>query len=177
MLTKMSHAFDVVENVCFYLSAFCGGLMMLMVSSDAIARYVINKPIMGVVEIVEEYLMVIMIFLAMSMTNKSGYHLKVELLERFIPPLVKKILDPTIIAMNFTIIFLIMVASWGSFLRVFETKEISVGMVPYPLWPAYFFVPLGCALLCIRMFRDFIRYFRQGSLDHRAEADKVIEEL
>ena len=173
----MSHAFDVIENVCFYLSAACAGLMMLMISADAIARYVINKPIMGVVEIVEEYMMVVLIFLAMSMTNKSGYHLKVELLNRFIPPWVKKVLEPTIIALNFTIIFLIVVASWGTFVRAFETKELSVGMVPYPLWPAYLVVPLGCALLCIRMFRDFISCFRHGCLDHPAETDKVIEEL
>lgn len=177
MLTKLSHAFDVIEKICFHISALCAGLMMLMISADAIARYVINKPIMGVVEIVEEYLMVVLIFLAMSMTNKSGYHLKVELLDRFIPPWVKKVLEPTIIALNFTIIFLIVVASWGTFVQTFETKELSVGMVPYPLWPAYLVVPLGCALLCIRMFRDFISCFRHGCLDHPAETDKVIEEL
>ena len=180
MFKTISDAFDFVEKICFYVSALCAGLIMLMVSSDALARYVFNKPIMGVVEIVEEYLMVMVIFLAMSVTNKTGYHLKVELLERFIPQRMKKVIEPTIIVLNFSIIFLILVASWFSFVRAFKTGELSVGMVPYLLAPAYFFVPFGCALLCIRMFRDFIMCFRNSrscAMDHHANNDGILEEL
>ena len=164
MYHRMSKAFDAFENVCYYISAACAGLIMIMVSSDVLARYIFNWPIMGVVEFVEEYFMVLLVFLALSTTYKKGYHLKVELLSKQIPHRVKKVIDPIIIALIFIIILLILITSWNSFVQVFQSWELSVGMIAYPLAPAFFFVPIGCALLCIRLIRDFIMCFRDGSL-------------
>lgn len=179
MVDKLSKAFDAVENVCLYVSGACAALIMLLVSADAIGRYMVNKPIMGVTEFVEEYLMVIMIFLALSATNKTGYHLKVELLEKHFPRSVKAVLDPLITLLSLGIIILITVASWDSFARALETGELSVGMVPYPLAPAYFFVPFGCALLCIRLFRELVRMVRDGPArgpSHPAD-NEIVKEL
>jgi TRAP-type transport system small permease protein len=169
MWKKISNAFDVVETICWYISALCAALMMVMISSDAVGRYFFNHPIQGVVEIVEEYLMVILVFLALSMTNKTGYHIRVDLLERFIPLRVKRVMNPILQAASFLIILLMMIASWGSFVRAFKSGELSVGMVPYPLWPAYFFVPLGCALLCIRLFKNIVKCFKD---DGTGEAEQ-----
>jgi TRAP-type C4-dicarboxylate transport system permease small subunit len=180
MFDKLSKAFDAVENVCLYVSAACAGLIMLMVSADALGRYVFNKPIKGVTEFVEEYLMVIVIFLALSATNKSGYFLKVELLEKYFPRRVKMVFHPIIAVLGLVIMLLIMIASWDSFVRVWETGELSVGMIPYPLAPAYFFVPLGCGLICIRLFRDLVRLIRDGArheTGHSSKNIKVVEEL
>jgi len=179
MFKRLSKAFDAVENACLYVSAACAGLIMVMVSADAMGRYLFNKPIKGVTEFVEEYLMAMMIFLALSATNRSGYHLKVELLEKHFPRRVKAVLNPVIELVGLGILLLIMVASWDSFLRAAETGELSVGMVAYPLAPAYFFVPFGCALICIRMLRHLVALIR-GKAPHggdHAGHDKIVEEL
>ena len=162
-----------------YVSAACAGLIMVMVSADAMGRYLFNRPIKGVTEFVEEYLMAMMIFLALSATNRSGYHLKVELLEKHFPRRVKAVLDPVIELLGLGILLLIMVASWESFVRAAETGELSVGMVAYPLAPAYFFVPFGCALISIRMLRHLLTLVRGGSPHDGGHAgrDQIVEEL
>jgi TRAP-type transport system small permease protein len=180
MFDRLSKTFDAIENACLYVSAACAALIMGMVSADAMGRYLFNRPIKGVTEFVEEYLMVIMIFLALSATNKAGYHLKVELLEKHFSRRVKSVLHPVTELLGLGILLLIMIASWESFVRAVETRELSVGMIPYPLAPAYFFVPFGCALICIRMLRSLVRVIRGGPTDetqHPPDEENMIEEL
>jgi TRAP-type C4-dicarboxylate transport system permease small subunit len=55
----------------------------------------------------------------------------------------------------FILFFFIMVKGWDVTVRAYEFKEVSASVLAYPLAPAFFLVPLGSALVCIRIFQSF----------------------
>lgn len=156
MFKMLWRGFVLLEMFCFAISTASAALIMLLISSDALARYFLKTPIMGAEEFVYEYVMVILVFLAMSTTYRAGHVVKVEILEAVLPFRIKRVLSPILLSVSLAALLLITAASWHSFVRAAREVERSVGSIPYLLAPAYLFVPLGILLLCIRVAEDIV---------------------
>ena len=157
MLRHLWRGFTLLEKSCFAISTLSAAVIMVVVSCDSLARYFLKTPIMGAEEFVDEYVMVILVFLAMSTTYREGHVVKVEILESVLPIGLKKILSPVLLLISLATFLVITNASWHSFVRAIRETERSVGSIPYLLAPAYFFVPLGTLLLCVRIAEDIFK--------------------
>src|SRR3972149_6961066 len=60
-------------------------LMMLATVADVFLRYLFNKPILGIVELVE-CLMVVVVFLALPRCTLRGGNARVEAVSAYFPP-------------------------------------------------------------------------------------------
>ena len=121
--------------------------LMFLGASDVIGRYVFDKPIMGTME-ASEVLMAGIVLLSWAYTQRTGGHVRVELVTSRYPPRVRAIT-------NFVTLLLALILfsaiTWQSTIiattylqehRVFQILQI-------PTAPFYFFVPVGAFFLCL----------------------------
>lgn len=121
--------------------------MMVLIMSDVFMRYVLAKPIHGVLEITEEILMIGVVFLTLA----SAPHIRVTFItERFRPEIRAKI---RIVSLIPVILFFI-ILDWKSLLQAafsFSKEETSWGLIPFPMYPSRFVVFLGFTFLTLRL--------------------------
>lgn len=153
-MKTFNKVFGYVEKVCLAGSFLSTLAMMVLNSVDALTRYFFNSPIGGVYEITEDYLVVALVFLALSYTYKKGRHVRVEAVIQFIPHKIMRPIDAVFKMASFGFFLLLTIAGWQVFAHAVKINEFSNNILRYPLAPAYFLVVLGCALLCLRLIQS-----------------------
>ena len=81
----------VLERGLGYIAGVALMLMMFITSADVIARYWFNKPLKGAFELTE-ILLVLLIYLGLPLVSYKREHVVIDVLEAYMPPLLKKIL-------------------------------------------------------------------------------------
>lgn len=149
------------------------GLVLLVLAglttADALGRYLLNSPIPGTGEIIEDYFMIALIFLPLSYSFMQEGHVHVTMIERYFPGGVKRIVGKVNLLLSFALFALIALAGWGRFVEAWRIDEISTSSVGYPMWPCYLMVPIGCGLLCLRIAQVFLGRAQKG---HAATPDE-----
>ena len=137
------------------ISAAATFLMMLLVVANVIGRYLFNKPLTGTLEFTES-LLVIIIFLAVALTQYDGGHIRVNLITRRLPKRVARIL--TVVAMLSGCAFFTWCsyAAWNFATQAYSFNEQEWGEVVFPLWPMKFVVFFGLATLAFQFLLDAI---------------------
>ena len=149
---------STVLNVVVCLVMF--GMMMLT-ALDVILRYIFNSPILGVLEITE-FMMVVIVFFSMSYTQAEKKHVAVDFFVTRLSERKQHIID----LMSYVIYFLILAGiCWKSIakgLELLATNEVSMTL-SIPVFPFFFVVALGCVAMCLILMRDMrntVREFR-----------------
>jgi TRAP-type C4-dicarboxylate transport system permease small subunit len=154
-MEKVKSVVDFIEKI------FLGGgfvailLCMLLTTFDLLARKFFNFSIPSLYEFTEDYLMVGLVFLTVSYVYRIGGHVRVTLLEKYFPPFFKKPLEKVLKVLSFILFLFIGLKGWEVTVRAYQLQEVSSSVLAYPLWPALFMVPLGSAILLIRIFQSF----------------------
>lgn len=148
----MAHkVIEGVERLFHILSSLFLLSMTLLISFDAIGRYLFHRPIIGVLEVTEHFLMVGIVFLAMGHVYKAGKHVRVEFLSKHLPPSLIRPLWIGFDLIAFILYLLIAVQAWEQTRTAFRLNQFTSGAVAFPLFPAYFIVVAGAGLLCVRL--------------------------
>ncbi|WP_027717509.1 TRAP transporter small permease [Desulfovirgula thermocuniculi] len=153
----LGKAVDLLEKACMTGSVLSVISMMLLVTADVTGRKFFRHPIPGSVEINEEYLMVTLVYLAMSYVYVQGGHVRVTLFRRFLPPSFLRAIDPCLNALGLLLFALIAFYGWQKALKAWRFGETTSCILGYPLAPAYFLLTLGAALLCVRIAESVLR--------------------
>ncbi|MEC7258004.1 MAG: TRAP transporter small permease, partial [Pseudomonadota bacterium] len=124
--------------------------MVLHVTADVVCRYLLNAPLPGTIEIVINYHMIIIGFLSLSFAEEKNRHISVELVADLLPARVQRKLD---VLASFTAVVVFGFLAWRNWAEAMKKYDIKAyvtqGATDIPIWPAYFVVPLGCALILI----------------------------
>lgn len=167
-----SEAMSLLEKLLIGLASLTLLVLMALTTADALGRYLLNSPIPGTGEIIEDYFMIALIFLPLSYSFMQEGHVHVTMIERFFPDSVKFLVGKFNLILSFAFFALITVAGWRGFAEAWRIDEISTSSVGYPMWPCYIMVPVGCGLLCLRI----VQVFFGGTKKEHAEtpaADRV----
>lgn len=139
-----------VANIS-YLAFIFVGLSTLV---DVFLRYFFGKPILGVIEL-NECMMPIMVFMAIGLTQRHQGHIRVSLVLNRMKPKQKKILEALSLVLGFLFIFLM---GWetgkDAFMAFCRHESILVGLNVVPIWWAKFALPIGLWSLCIQYLLD-----------------------
>jgi len=151
MMARVISILGFVEKIAFLGS--CGSilLIMLVTVTDVFGRKIFGYSIPSLYEFTEDYLMVALVFLSISYVYKAGGHVKVDLLEKHFPNFIKIPLHKFLNLWALLFFVLIALKGWDVGVRAYQFQEVSSSILAYPLAPAYFLVPLGSALTCIRI--------------------------
>ena len=149
-----------LDTVLLYLGAI--GVYLIMFTTIIVVtgrRTAMGEMIPGYVEIVSNYLMPLIVFVALGLVYRSGIMPRLDVTV-FKAPGTRRWL-------NF-INLMIELAAWGlvtyygGLYAVRQTADlvrIHAGIYLIPSYPIYWFVPVGCAMLCleigIKIWRNF----------------------
>jgi TRAP-type C4-dicarboxylate transport system permease small subunit len=162
-------------------------VMMALITSDIILRFVFNAPISGVTEIVEISI-VIIVYLQLTHTLKVGRMTRSDalystILRRF-PP-VGNIMGIVFSVAGIGLMLAIIKGGWPKWIQAYEGGHFigNVGVFTFPEWPQRLILVIGCGMLAIQfalMALDNIRaLFGKPPLEHEEAVDvevAVIEE-
>lgn len=129
-------------------------VMMFLVTTDVLLRYVFNQPIKSVYEIVEIMLVIVVCFgMAYTAVQKSLVAVEV-LVERF-PPRVQALID---ILNSFLGLGLFSLISWKSAEQamIYWTEGATTYVSELPIFPFLFVVVFGSVLLSLVLLVNFL---------------------
>ncbi len=133
------------------------GIMALLVVSNVVGRFLFDKPLLGIVELVE-MMMVIIGFFAIAYTAISRGHVHVDLVITRLSRRTQAILGSIAFFLSAGIIAII--TYQGSVNTIYyaqHLKEAST-VLSVPFAPFRFVMALGCLLLCLRLLVDIFHF-------------------
>lgn len=143
----------LIEKVFVFVAGASILLMMLLTTFDLLARKFLDYSIPSLYEFTEDYLMVSLIFLTISYVYIQGGHVRVTLFERALPRRFRLVWEKVHQLMTLVLFFIIMIKGWDAAFRAYEFNEMSNSVLAYPLAPALMLVPVGSAMLCLRIIQ------------------------
>jgi tripartite ATP-independent transporter DctM subunit len=137
------------------LSRIILALMVLLITSDVVLRYIFNRPIRGSYELIE-LMLVLITFLALAYTQMKKDHVSVTLVTEKMSPRNVFILESGAYLFCFIIFSLII---WQSMVRaeVLRAEGTSSDLLLIPLYPFMWVVALGSMILCLVFLKDFLK--------------------
>jgi TRAP-type C4-dicarboxylate transport system permease small subunit len=171
VMEKIDRWLARLEKILVFVATLCTLAMMCLTTADAAGRYVFNAPIQGAYEISEKYLMPALVFLGLGYAYRGGIFIRVTFLADRLPRRLKLCADYIAQIVSMLCCLLLAYASLGQAISVVNNGT-TLSTVPVPVAPAYFFIPVGFALLIALMLVDLTRVsqgksrlFKDGSPD------------
>jgi len=152
---KLSNRLGVCSRLLAYLGALSLFVMMLLTAADVVGRYLFNAPILGVFELTE-YMVLILIFSFLGYTQSKHAHISVDILVNRMSKRAQAYID---LFNHILCLGLMVLITWMGIKKALELMEVG-GISPnlaIPDYPFVFFLVLGCAVMCIEYVRDLIR--------------------
>lgn len=143
-----------IERILVFVAGVSMILMMLLTTFDLLSRKFLDYSIPSLYEFTEDYLMVGLVFLTLSYVYTIGGHVRVTLFEKHLPPRFNAIWKKIHKLMAFVLFALITFKGWEAAAEAYEFNEMSNSLLAYPLAPALLLVPVGSAMLCLRILQS-----------------------
>ncbi len=138
----------------------CTGLMFLTVA-DVFSRYVLNYPLMGIVE-VSELLVAPLIMFSVAQTQKLEGHVGMSLLIDRLKGRSYHLVKSLILLISLFIMVIITAYTFQNSLFSLETGE-NTPILLFPLWPSKLCIPVGGLFLCVRVAIQLIHHLERLS--------------
>ena len=155
-------------------------LMMVHIMADVIARVVFRSPLPGTMSVVSYYYMAVAAFMPLAFAEQKSAHISVEVLTERFPPYVQRHLAGWLLLISAVVFLGLTVRTAQEAVTKWEIKASVVqGLESIPVWPTYFFLPIGCGLMFLVVLYKFVVYLlgaSSGLDDDRAIADELASE-
>jgi TRAP-type mannitol/chloroaromatic compound transport system permease small subunit len=152
----------LLDRVCRVFWQFSGAvivLMALVITYNVLKRYIFRQqdPYAYVISCI---IMLVCVVFAIAYTQRQGQHLRVDLLDRYLPERVKGIMLNIIGPLIGLICISILVwKSWGpAWFALQSSDTYGSGAVRLPTWPSRMTVTLGAGLLCLVLIAQILRH-------------------
>lgn len=147
---------DRLERFGDVVAALCLLVMMVAISTDALGRFM-GSPLQGTYEFTELFMMVIVAFLPLARSVVTGGQVRMELLA----PVLEKVPGRAVYRLTMILalasFLLLLWVAIPEALDQIEARETSFGLIQWPLYASYIWMPIGVALLCLRLLAEIIR--------------------
>ena len=159
-MSKFNRVLSAVEAASkwFYLfSAICLVSLFVIMTSDVLGRFLLNSPITGTAE-VGTYFLAALVFLGLGYAQVTGRHVKLDLLTRHFPKMIRKILNITLLLVSAA--FFAMMTRQTSLIAYKDWQMqvlFSGSAIDLPIWIISFAASLGCLLLVIVLLAQVTR--------------------
>ena len=137
------------------VGAFTSLVMVILVTAHVLSRDILNRPLLGMVEL-EEYMIVILVFLGMAYTQSRRQHISVNFITSRLPEGVQTII---LGGTSLLSVVLSLALSWQSIVLslTYMKKGVDTFHLHIPLFPLLWIIGLGFFLLALVLAKDFFR--------------------
>ena len=148
MLQTIDTVVERISEALKYLAAILLLLIAGLITTDVVMRSLLNKPIIGIAEIVANGI-VIIAYLQLSYTVRIGAMLRSELLINWLWPRGKIVLETVIAILGIGLFSLIAWSSYAPMMRAISTSEFE-GHASFqlPTWPLLVII-VSCSIFAV----------------------------
>jgi TRAP-type C4-dicarboxylate transport system permease small subunit len=137
------------------LAAIIGGVMMLaamtLTALDAILRYSINAPLVFNFYLTEKYLLVGMIMMPMAWGFRTGGFIRLMGVAPLLTTEARYLLFRAGLFVSFIYVAVLAWLSWVYFLDTYRRGLVQMGIIDWPVYWSWIWVPVGLFLLALRL--------------------------
>ena len=156
-MARLLYALDRIENAMAGLAALLLVGITVAVCLEVFMRYVINQPLVWVVEL-SEYALLYICFLGTAWALRNDNHVKVDIVLNILPHRVRRVLGviSSLLGLSISAILLI----WGTLAtwEKFQSGAYNPTVVEFPSWIVLLCIPLGSFFLGTRFLRNLVEY-------------------
>ncbi len=125
--------------------------IMVVSFSDVLLRYFFNSPLTWAYDLISQYLMVALFFLALAATQRHGHNVRVDILLRNVSTRTRNAME--LLGESLAAVVMAAITYLGAvkFFQSWEGGFVIAGAIPWPIWATVVFVPVGAGLLVLRL--------------------------
>lgn len=142
--------FEKIELFFLRISQLALLIMMLLTTADAISRYIMHSSITGAYEVTEYYLMIILVFVSISYVQNVDGHIRIDVFFSRISKRFQAYLNTMFYVVAGTYFFFIGYQGLITTIEAFSNGLVMPGLIDFPVWLSYIWVPVGSFLIIIR---------------------------
>ena len=165
---------DQLEEWLCYVSALAVAVMMLITTTEVIARAAFYKSVPGSYEYVS-LLFVYLIYLGLAYSQRHDAHITISLVYDKLPRKPRQIIQGTFLLVAFVFFTALTWTSGVSAWSNYVLGDTVLGTIQIETWWARAGVPVGCAMLALRFLTQFLRLATSGELYEEEAAREAAE--
>lgn len=174
-MKKVMLVVEKVERLILFFAQGAIFIMMFLITADAISRYLFQQSIIGVYEFTERYLMIAAVFLSMSYVMKIDGHIRLNLLIDRLPVKVSRVFNLIFLLLGAAFVFSIGYQGMIMTYEAWANNIAGTGLIPWPVWLSYIWVPIGAYLFTLRLLLQFIGIvFRDKTCEKRSGQEGIL---
>lgn len=155
---RLCRAIDAIDMMLLSVGCLMLFALMFVVAADVLMRYLFNSPVVWAYEVISNYLMPGLFFLAASHTLKAHSHVSVDILHNYVSRRMRYVFEALSSIVATPVFFLISFVSAQNTLEDFRTGAVSASGLALPTWPVSLLLPLGFGLLTLRLGLNAVGY-------------------
>lgn len=140
-----------IERMWLLIASASILLVMIIAVVDVGRRYLMNAPLSWAYDFISLYLMAGLFFLALSDTFRRNHHVRVDLLAARMSWQLRHGLEVMTLSLAIVVFLAIFWEGLRETTGSFMAGEVLATAIPWPTWAYKMFVPLGVALLILRL--------------------------
>ena len=144
-----------LDQSLLVMAAIAFFVMLSVTTLSIVGRYLLSAPIPDDV-VINELLMVFVVFLPMAYAQRLKQHFFVTLLSDRLSRKGSLALETLGNFVGFLLLCLLSYASWQSFMDSFSMRAFNAGVLQLPEYPSKFMLFLGVALMTLRLALDVV---------------------
>ena len=131
-----------------------GLIMVLILTTNVIGRYIFRHPLIGTVEI-EELMLVVLVFFGIAYAQLKKRHVSIPFIVDRLPVYLRNIINNVAIFISLLVFVLI---TWRSIIlaKLYWENRVSSLYLEIPLAPFVLIITLGCIIMSLIIFLDYI---------------------
>jgi TRAP-type C4-dicarboxylate transport system permease small subunit len=135
--------------------------VMFFVGAEVLMRYAFNAPIPGHLE-GSELLAPVIVFLAISYTQATHGHVGMDLVLDALAPAARRYAEMATLLVSIFICAVLALFSFRNAYQLWLYDDVTMSPPYFKTWPAAAAIPLGYALISVRMYIQVLHLFDPG---------------
>lgn len=149
---------DAIDTLLVGIGCAMLFALMVLVVADVARRYLFNAPIAWSYEVINNYLMPGLFFLAVSHTLKAHAHVSVDILHNYVGSTTRYVFEAIAMTLAVPVFAIATGLAAGKTWQDFQTAaEASSGMA-VPTWTVSIVFPIGFGMLTLRLALHAVGY-------------------
>lgn len=131
-------------------------VIMVLVTTQIVARK-LGHALPGIYESAE-LLMVAIVFLGLAYIQSQRGHVRMELLVTRMSPRLRGAVEAFTLLLSLALFVIITYKSGQNAYQSWQMKDVTMGLIDWPVWPSKMLVPIGSGLLSLRFIVQLLHY-------------------
>jgi TRAP-type C4-dicarboxylate transport system permease small subunit len=170
---QLERLFRPIEDLAEIIAGVMAVAAMLLVSADALLRYLFNAPLSFQYHLTENYVMVAMVMMPMAWGFRTGGYVRITGLIQPVPHAGRRLLIRAGLLVSAAYIAALAWVAGIQFLDAYQSDEVEFGVIDWPVAWSWVWVPVGLGLLTLRLLLAAFGPEGQLEIKHDAAEEAV----